>query len=650
MGRLGRQFPARPLLQRKRIVLAKVGEDLAARYLTSQAMGADLLARYRQPGEPVGADLAARYAARFGVGASLLTRYRSSQPVGAVLLARYAPPMVALAELAARYRTPQGTGQALPARYSAGSATVAGRVSVDLAARYKSARTVRQDMSHAYWAQPQDVTAGVSQYEAAWTGSEAEPQLQITLTAGGQDLEGAPSGLQITHNESAAARWQLTIMDSTGKYHPHKNGGDWEGVMDAQAFDANDTVTKTFNAAITYAGHNYRFVGVPDAYGHARSWQSRAFDFVWSGIDLSARLFRKAQRLETIRAEREERLTQIDLLNDLLPRYVGSYSLIGLPPVRVRLQHRQDIRGGDGMQALLDLTMAQWRMRGNTLVCWQPGAAGRTWRYEGDAIMYEDSLQAQTGQIVNKVIVRRAVEGGKVQGNTRDSDETGTALYTFGVQTESFSPPVNALQWRVTGGGNISDVICRNSQGIIVSVLSATVPALWPTHLVGAAPHNVASVEYTWGAPPGVLAAGASGTIRFFGAPTDHAEVLPPGEPEPPAYVVEMPSTDYPHDRATASQGKYGLRVHELSPNPLLYGEEEAALWASAFLDRNCEPPDPLTCRVPLNLAMEVGDWVVIEDQVLGTADRRYITQVTHSIYDDPAQRFTRFTAINYGG
>lgn len=639
---------------------------LPFRYASPQGLGGVLLHRYASQQTIIGA-LLHRYASAQGLAGTLLHRYASlnqlsgslpyryasRQGLSGSLLHRYASQLGLSGGLLHRIATQQGIGGAFLHRYQTTNPYEPSVISGILRHRYRSAALLSGVLLHRYWSKPADyspATPGWSDYDRSWQLDNDMPE--CTILAGGQDLGDAPSGLQITHNESAASRWQLTLMDSTGKYHPKKAGGDWEGVMTAEAFGEGDAITKTLGVTLVQAGYTYTFVGVPDSYGHARSFQSRAFDFVWSGTDLSVKLFRRFQRLDTIRAERTERLTQIDMLDDLLPRYVDSYRL-HLTPVRVALQHRQDIRGGDGMQALLDLTMAQWRMDGGQLVCYEPGAGGQTWRYNSEALVYEDQLQAQASQVVNKVTIRRAVEGGRAATRGETGGKEATALYDFGQQTESFNPPINGLQWRTTGAGLVTDIICRNKEGNIVSVLAPNPLSnqVWPQHLLGAAGNNVASITYTWGQPnPNVTATAAAGTVQWFGNEIPHVDVAPPGDPEPPAYTVVMPSDEYPHAAASASQDKYGVIPVEMSPNPLLYGVEEAAEWARRYLDRNCVPPDPQSCRVPLNLAMAVGDWVEITDDTLGIVERRYITQVTHSVYTDPAQRFSRFTAIILGG
>lgn len=553
------------------------------------------------------------------------------------LLARYTSPLTLTSSLLARYSSGQGMSGRLYARYST-SGLVQGR----LKARYRSPRLLTGRLQASYWAKPGEVSVGggsyASEVDVAWqtgVGTLEITQLAAVTASGTHSLIGVPSVLQITENESAALQWQLTILDDTGYYHPRRTDSPWAGVMDDRAFDSSGAIAKTLEARIKWGGHEYALSGAPNKAGHTRSFVSgNRFDFSWGGTDVpSARLFWPHQTLPTIRSSRGSILTNDGVLRDFLPSYVSDLN-IKIHEARIRTMHRNDLRAGDALQAILDLTGAAWRVRGRRLECYQPALTSPQWTYGADAYILEDQLELDSSQIVNQVVCRRAIERGASQ---RDEP---TALNDFGVETETFSPPISGLTWKSTGAGIVSDVICRDASGNVTSVLNPR-GGVYASHLLGAFPINVASVEFTWGAPTGVVASGAPGTIQWFGAQQDATETL-----DDPGFDEEI----YVEESDSASIDAYGTRRVELSPNPLLWDSAAARYQAQQYLLRKAWDSDPQSFRVHLNLAMRVGHTVDIEDDVLQRTDRRYITQVTHSISDDPGQRFTRFRAITIGG
>lgn len=515
--------------------------------------------------------------------------------------------------------------------------------------RYSTTSQRKFSRPHRYSAMPTEVlSAGspVGEYDLAWKYGVGT--LEVDLSVGGSDLTGVPSSLTITHNESAATTWSIPIEDPTGYYHP-KRSGPWFGVLDNQAFDSGDNIAKKLTAKLTWAGYPYYLVGVPTRYSHSRNGSPR-FEFNWSGVDCSIKLYRRSQTMETLRSTRGAVVTNKQALVTLFETYGIRYDISDLREIPINFQHRQDGRPGDWMQALLDTTMAAWTVEGDTLRCYQPATSGPVkWEYGDDAYIREDQLDGEVSEIVNHVVVRRAAEASTAppQGDGADNNNS-IKMFSFGNSySQSFNPPLNGIRWEVSGDGVASDFICRNKKGEVFAVISPRENSgiSYPTFLINAGGSNVnglASVSWTWGASSPLVpltVTGAAGQITFFGNQGHNVAELVTQEYDQ-TYTVEAMDSE--------SISRYGLWKIELRPNPLFMRSEDAQAFANEYIRRKAWDSDPQTFRVNLNLALRVGDRVRIVDPLLGTEDR-YVTQVTHQVSDDAGQRYTRFRTILYG-
>lgn len=496
--------------------------------------------------------------------------------------------------------------------------------------------------------QPSGYSSPVPQYDLAWKLGEGTLGVDLKVKRTGEtdlDLTGVPGSLQITHNESAASSWSMPITDPTGFYHP-KKAGTWNKVLDDKAYGASDAIVKTFQCNLTWGGFPYYYTGVPNLFGHARNHTTgHKFDFSWGGIDLSSKLYRKAQTAATIRSDRSKIVTNKAALAELFTAYGIRYDIQGLHEIPINVQHRQDGRPGDWMMALLEATMAEWTVRGETIVCYQPAYAGPAkWRYDSSAAILEDNLASEASRIVNFVTVRRAAEGGGNGGGN-----TKVECYNYGSgYSQSFNPPLNGFHYEYSGNGVASDIICRNKAGEVFAVIGPRIEGnvAYPPFLInsnGGVVNGVASISLTWGAPnastpPEIT--GGSGEVEFFGNTGANVGGLV-GVEHDEVYTV---TADDPESILA-----YGLQPLELRPNPLFMRSIDAQYFADQYILRKAWDPDPISYRVNLNLALNVGDRVEIVDGILGITENRYVHQVTHSISDDPAQRFTRFSTILFG-
>ncbi len=217
-----------------------------------------------------------------------------------------------------------------------------------------------------------------------------------------KNLGEAPASLEVQLNESASASWTLTIIDPTGDYHPRKAGSEWEEWMDDAAYDESGNIIKKLVAVVDWGGVEWTFVGVPVAFGHTRNKQSQRLEFKWTGLDVSAKLFRRSQTLDTIRADRRSRAAP--MLRTVLGQIASAYDvdadwgLVDNQPVRT--MHMQDGRPGDWMQQLLEAApFAEWKVRGETLIGFQPTVkSAPDWVYDRHACVEEEFARRERGR------------------------------------------------------------------------------------------------------------------------------------------------------------------------------------------------------------------------------------------------------------
>lgn len=471
---------------------------------------------------------------------------------------------------------------------------------------------------------------GMSEWDAAWKLGVSGLEMNIR---GGEnasvDLTGIPYKLEIQHQPSGSASWSLFIQDDTGEYHPHKSGGAWEGVL-------GFTAAHRLQATVRYGGKDFPYTGPATGFSHQRSARDGWFkDAVWRGIDESKALFTRSVTMPSVRSTRARVQYAMPLVKEIL-QGIGLKGPEGFTDFPIRLFHRQDGRYGDWLLRLLEVLGLQWRMKGKTFFCYDSLAGhGRTYTYSADTIVPSESYDANFGDVLTKVVVKRLVE--------RD-DEGGTdpeVSTSFGKYSKTFDRPLSNIQIQtpVQSGGVFSDFIYRNQAGNVISVWNVR-GGIWPAMLVGAPIYMAKSVEYTFGAQPGVVAKEGYGEIYFSGTAGDQQN----DEDFPEAFntALTVPVVD------DELEAKFGEVKEEMEVNELIATPVQAASFGRGHLNKLKAALFPLNITVPLNLDLVDGSKVRIVDEVLGVSIDRTVITATHTITDDPLGRQTTFTCGGY--
>jgi hypothetical protein len=472
-------------------------------------------------------------------------------------------------------------------------------------------------------------------FEATWTTNSAGPGAtdeqsvpQVSILVDGVELCPAPYILQITLAENEPIRWTLSILDPEAYYHP-KKAGPWFGKL-------NDNPSRQVDFSIRWGGAELAFRGSPNRYRHTRTAADAGqVEFEWSGIDATSRnLFRTGQTLPTLRTTQSTIYTTKTAAADLLNALSIPHNLEAMEGTVIRFQHRQDSRPGDLFQGLLDVLWHKWGVIGNTLHVYKPNYHGPAqWTYGTDAAIFDDDLESETPAFVNVATARRVREAS--QGSVNTQEHT-----TFGQYPVTFNPPLRSPSWRVLQdtGGLYSDFLLY-SEGTLAAVREARQNSNWSPSLVNQVVNGpIDRIVFSWGAPAGIIATGGLGRIQFFGA--EDAKDLP-GVANDETYSIRK--------RNQTSLAAGDDRNHlELQPSSYIPDAATMARHLVGFLVEEAADREPQTLRVALNLLLAPGQRVIVEDDRLGTSEKRYIRRVTHSISSDPAQRFSRITTTYF--
>lgn len=500
--------------------------------------------------------------------------------------------------------------------------------------RYSSMAAVEAERVHRYASAPA-LVAGVSPWDLAWKVGLGEMDITILVhtPAGTRDISSLPYALDITLEESQLMQWELSLVDPTGFYNPRKVGGAWEGVMDADAYDASDNFIKWVTFEITWGGMTQTFYGIPKKFGWKRTAPGR-LEFKWSGSCPADKLFRQARTAPTLRTTSSgAQIFNDTALQDIFTRANLNSDISRVRRQPVRLQQRQNDTWAAYLTELLEACpWAEWYCQGDTVVCYQPARGGRPhWVYDVECVVPEEDYEQAAPDAVTQVTVRRAVEGSKT---------TSQEVNAFGSgYSQTFSPPANAVQYAVTtnGGGVMSDVIYRNSAGEVMAVRDVR-GGVWPPLFGAASANGVAKVDFTWGAPVGSSATGAYGVVEWTRADDDREDTF--GSKWDPVFNVTVDDSEL--------QARFGVRKKELSPNPLLVSSSHAQEYGEGYLRRIRRELDPQNLRVPFNHMIFPGQYYQLVDTQLGQSETRYITRVTHSLRGGPEDSITRIRGVIY--
>ena len=480
-------------------------------------------------------------------------------------------------------------------------------------------------------------------YKMGWTPEGSNSYSMVVQTPDGTyNLEDAPAYLQVTHNESGPAQWQIGIVDPTAKYHPRNQNGAWLNVMNGHKYDSSDTVLKRFVVNILYGGGEYNFVGYPTGYSDERKGPS-PINFTWKGVDASDRFFRRAQTATTKRSVGTEVLTNIDLIEDACNQLQISCNTSLMRRENIRVQHRQDARWGDLVQQAVDVAQSEWQINGETLEVYQSLYTGpATWTYDKASLIKESSLTSDSPKIENQVTMRRGNEGGSNQGAT-------AALNKFGPVTIPFHPAITNPSFKMIADSpiaQVSDCLYYNAAGGLVAYTNPSNPQN-PIYAGLFQPGPIVSVTFTWGVRQVGYNAfeeytSAPGIVQFSGAVSD------PNGGSDPVYTVTMNAPQSIAGGGPDGSVGYGVQPEEKRPNPLFYDSKVMQRALRDYLTKHAFDLLPQTFRCFLNPQMRPGDRVLIEDAALGLTEVRYVKQCTHSFSDDPTNRFTRMMTVLY--
>lgn len=449
------------------------------------------------------------------------------------------------------------------------------------------------------------------------------------------DISELAHTLEITLEESQLMQWSLSFTDPTGEFSPRKVGGDWEGVMDASAYDSSDNLIKLLIMNIEWGGMTEVFVGVPKHYGWTRVAPGKV-DFVWSGSCVADKLFRKSATAPTLRTTSNGAQIFNDYaLRDLFER-VGlnaDYSRVTRRPIRV--QQRQNDQWIAFLTEILESAVwAEWRTEGSTVVCYQPAFGSKPqWTYDSTCLVPQEGFEGSSPDVCTQVSVRRAAEGGTTSAEP-------IAMQNFGTYSTTFNPPVNGLQYRLvnTGGGVLSDVIMRNKAGEVVAVRDVR-GGVWPAIFGTTVGNAIAKVDWTWGAPPNFVGDGLPGSVEWTGAPDDREDTF--GAAWDPVFQVE--------ENDLVGQEKWGVRREELAPNPQLVSEAHAREYGIGYMRRKNRDADSQTLDVPLNHRIYPGHYYRFDDLQNNLVEDRYIKRVSHRISPgDGENQGSQITGVIY--
>lgn len=467
---------------------------------------------------------------------------------------------------------------------------------------------------------------GFTEHTYAWKCGVGELVIN-QITANGRELT-CVNSLTIELNDSAAHRWEISIRDDDGEFHPEKVGGAWEGEMT----DASD---KRFEFRGTWGGRPIRFLGVPISYGHRRAatGTQRRLDFVWSGICMSFPLFDEALTQGTLRSTKAGVVNQEQVIVEALAaKGVPGVGIPSLPPLR--LLHRQNKQAGNLIQGILRRNGLGWRFEGENMVFYPLALSNPRFTYDATAAVETEDFQSQNADLVSSVTIRRVAESGDSVGNPF------TATTFQGGYQFSFPEPSYGITFRplVETLGEFSDFIFRDADGNVVAVRNVK-GGFWAPFLGSAPLNNISSVEFTFGAQPGVVAAEGYGQIVFTGRVQDKPDSAFPDEFET-TFSVTVTNTDL---QAIVPGKTRELPVDEVTPDQATAEAQGAHFLNTMFLYHGRKAN-----TVPLNFGLVPGDTVRENDPVLNRERVGFLRKVIHVISDDPGVRKTTYEASGW--
>lgn len=473
---------------------------------------------------------------------------------------------------------------------------------------------------------------GKSEWEAAWqfglSGLEMEIKAGIDAAV---SLGDVPYKFEVTHERSAASTWTVSIVDDTGVYHPYKAGGAYENVL-------GKTKDHRISAKMTVGGRVFQYTGPATGFSHRRAAADAGWfkDMVWKGIDESRPLFERSVTLPTVRSTRHRVQRALPVAQEMVSA-AGLTGIVGFRDFPIRLFHRQKSRYGDFLMKLFEAKGSQWRMRGRAVQCYDPiDGHGPVYHYTAEGVVPEEGYDSELADVITRVLVKRLNESDNEAGT---DPEVATK---FGKYRKDFDQPLYHVQWQILSQqlGAFSDFIFRDKTGNVIAVRDVR-GGIWAQHLYNAPIINAVSVEYTFGAQPGVVGVlEGYGEIIFTGTAADK----PDEEDFPDGFDSNF--TEPVIDEEL--EDLFGEILEELDTNELIATVAEARSYGRGWLNKLKAALFPLVVTVPLNPDLVDGSRVWVTDSVLGVTIKRVVISVTHTFHDDPLQRQSVFTIGGY--
>lgn len=472
---------------------------------------------------------------------------------------------------------------------------------------------------------------GKSSWDRAWMLGDGE--LEVKIWGGVEastEVSGIPYRFEIVHGRSQAVTWACYIVDDTGKYHPAKIGGEYEGVFGRGQHHK-------MRAHILWGGREFRYTGWASGFGHQRSNRDSGWfrDMVWSGVDESKPFFAPRKTMPTVRSTRSKVVRKAAVAAEILAA-AGGFSVSGLKDGPIRLFHRQSGRYGDWLARLVEMAGQEWHLIGKRVEVYDALAGcGAKFTYSVSTPVRSESYDSAVADVITRVLVRRVQEA-----ESRGAEEPEVCT-TFGTYTKSWPEDMHAIQPEPIEAqlGAFSDYIYRNAKGNVVAVRGSR-GGVYPAHLMTAPIRSVRSVEYTFGAQAGVLASEGYGRILFRGVPANKPDQEDMPEEFESGFELEVIDQ--------ALEDIFGEALEELDVNELIATQQQALEFGQGWLNRRKAALFPLSITVPLNPAIRDGTPITIIDLILNRTHTRPVLTATHSFGAAPDSQWTRFTIGGY--
>ena len=552
-------------------------------------------------------------------------------------------------------------------------------------------------------ADPSNPTIAVSPYQVAITqniaatdpdSGEYLDQMTFTIlnpiTGDTIDLSGIPYEFTIDFSESNPTTWTLSIMDPYGEYTPMSLWSSLAGIMNEQPFgpdgenpDApniykgvlyptitSPLVVKQLVVTATIGGHPWSFTGVGTAWTHTRDWQTKYFNFVWKGTDMSILLNLENQSMQTIRSNRRNSISKASaVLQQIFTQYHVEYDLSNfvLDDYTIPVMHRANGIPHDWCVQIISALLYEWKMvGGKTFTPYLPvpvprGAAAyafipstnttlsgqnNAYTYDPASVtpgfiydfskmrVYSETADGSMMAMYNRVIAIRAAEA------------NGTDAYTVNVfdfgdsYSQSFSPPLSFVSYIPTAQNNgFFSNFLYYKQGALIATREITSGSVnYGIQMSGGGVIIGADmVKFTWGVlPGGFVGIGAPGKIEFHGTaqmdPSTWSSGPSAGNPQ---YGVRQangtwgvpvdqgPDQPAPELRVFSENlaliNQYGLRPIEVPASPLIPNKPVLQVFANRMLYRLGRQAQKLSQKFPLNPFIESGTIIREIDESLGT-------------------------------